>query len=72
MMISDTKIALSFAVLIGLVALAIGGLSGNSYGTGVARGLAVDAESDSDPRSAPVSSICSIFYPAPCAYFEPW
>jgi hypothetical protein len=70
-MITDTKIALLFAVLIGLVALAIGGLDSSGYGTGVTRSAAVDAESDGYGRSAPVSSVCSILYPAPCDY-ELW
>jgi hypothetical protein len=71
-MITDTKIALLFAVLIGLVAVAIGRFDSGGYGTGIARNVAVDAESDGYGRSAPVSSVCSILYPAPCAYFELW
>jgi hypothetical protein len=71
-MITETKVALLFAALIGLAAVAIGGLSSSGYGTGLARSAAVNADSDSDARSAPVSSACSILYPVPCAYFELW
>jgi hypothetical protein len=71
-MITNTKIALSFAILIGLVAVAIGGLDSSSDGWGVARSTAVDAESDGGGRIAPVSSVCTILYPTPCAFFERW
>jgi hypothetical protein len=67
-MITNMKIALSFAVLIGLVAFAIGGLDSSGGGTGAA----VNAESDGSGRIAPVSSVCTILYPAPCAFFERW
>jgi hypothetical protein len=71
-MITNMKIALSFAVLIGLVAVAIGGLDSSGSGTGAAGSAAVDAESDDGARIAPVSSVCTILYPAPCAFFERW
>jgi hypothetical protein len=71
-MISSTKIAFAFAILVGLAAVAIGELDSRGDGSGVAGNASVNAESDGSERSAPVSSVCNILYPTPCAVFGRW